>query len=49
MGVKVRRIIAAHAQDAAMLRLPRFRRPECLGTRQRPGRQCDTRREASLE
>src|SRR5262245_18415492 len=49
MMVNMRRVIAAHAQDAAALRLPSLSTPEYRGIRQRPSGQCDTSREASLE
>jgi hypothetical protein len=49
MMVEVGRVISSRAQDASALGLPRFRSPERPGTRQRPGRQRDPRREASLE
>src|SRR5262249_28585433 len=49
MMVKVDRVVAAYTKDAPTLGLLRFRRPESLGTRQRPRRQCDPRCETSLE
>jgi hypothetical protein len=49
MGIKVDRVIPPHTQDTPALGLPRFLSPEPLGMVQRPGRQRDPRREASLE
>ena len=49
MVVKVRGIIAAHAEDAPALGWPRVRTPEHRGRMEGPGRQRDPRRETSLE
>src|SRR5215813_5121048 len=49
MMVKVRGVIAAHAQDAAALGLSSFRTPEHRGIMQWPGGQRDASHEASLE
>jgi hypothetical protein len=49
MVVKVRRIIAAHAQNTTALGLPSLSAPECRGAMQRQGRQCNASRKASLE
>src|SRR5262249_21711639 len=47
--VKVRGIIAAHAQDPPALRLPRFHPPERQGMREGQGREHGAGREAGLE
>src|SRR5262249_38702153 len=46
---EVGRTIPPHGQDAATFGRPCFRRPESLGTRERPGRPRDSCREASFE
>ena len=49
MMVKVGGIIPPHAQDAAPFGRPGFRRPESLGTMERPGRPRGSRHEARFE
>ena len=49
MGIKVRGVKPAHAQDAAALGLPRFGPRECSGVGQGPGGQRYTGRQAAFE